>query len=70
MYFAAKPFPHQIMGAATVVPFGDSILLVGGRLGESTYYNPDEDSWTLLESRMKEKNDHVVAMMVDRDMFE
>jgi hypothetical protein len=45
--------------------------MVDGELLSTIYhYNPDEDSWTLLDARMKEKKYSLVAMMVDRDLFE
>jgi hypothetical protein len=31
---------------------------------------PDKDSWTLLDSRMKEGKRKAVAVMVNRDMYE
>jgi N-acetylneuraminic acid mutarotase len=72
-YFTARPFP-QIIQYATSVSFGDSFLVVGGYgdtlLSTIFQYNPDEDSWTLLSSRMKQSKAGVFAMMVEREMFE
>jgi N-acetylneuraminic acid mutarotase len=33
-------------------------------------YNPEDDSWTLLDSRMKEGKSYVIAMLVDRELFD
>jgi N-acetylneuraminic acid mutarotase len=59
---------------ATVVPFGDSFLLVGGGNNNSClstiyHYKPQEDSWTLLDARMKEGKYGVIAMLVEREML-
>jgi hypothetical protein len=59
---------------AIVVPFGDSFLLVGGRRQNSYistiyHYKPQEDSWTLLDARMKEEKYGVIAMLVEREML-
>lgn len=57
---SAKPFPMPIANA-TVVPYGDSLLLVGGQtvnlrsLSTIHQYNQDEDSWTLLDARIEEE---------------
>jgi hypothetical protein len=73
--FSANPLPHPIANA-TVVPFGDSFLLVGristGSLLLSTiyHYKPQEDSWTLLDAKMKEANSGVIAMLVEREMLD
>jgi N-acetylneuraminic acid mutarotase len=32
-------------------------------------YNPEEDSWTLLDSRMKEGKRSVIAVLIDRDVL-
>jgi hypothetical protein len=34
------------------------------------YYNPDGDDWILLNERMKERKGLVIAMLVDREMFD
>jgi N-acetylneuraminic acid mutarotase len=33
-------------------------------------YNLEEDSWTLLDSRMKEGKRSVIAVLIDRDVLE
>jgi N-acetylneuraminic acid mutarotase len=64
------------MSLATSVPFGDTFLLVGGettngsKLSTIYRYNPEDDSWTLLDSRMKEGKRNVIAMLVDRELFD
>jgi N-acetylneuraminic acid mutarotase len=75
---SANPLPQPITNA-TIVPFGDSFLLVGGEtvnddsyiLSLSTiyHYGPEEDSWTLLDGRMSEEKCNVIAMLVDRNAF-
>jgi N-acetylneuraminic acid mutarotase len=50
---------HQRYQRANRISFLDTIYR----------YNPDEDSWTLLDERMKEKKTGVIAMLVDRNMF-
>lgn len=75
--FSANPLPRTI-AFATVVPFGDSFLLVGGQedaysetyLSTVYLYNPDKDSWTLLSAKMSEAKRNVIAMMADRNVFE
>jgi hypothetical protein len=60
------------------VPFGDSFLVVGGimfdgfneNLSTIYLYNPDGDSWTLQDARLKEPKIRPIAMMVDREIFE
>jgi hypothetical protein len=79
---SGNPLPKPIFDA-TAVPFGDSFLIVGGssafpiswgkeRKNNNTVfrYNPDEDSWTLLDARMKEEKYEVIAMLVDKQMFQ
>jgi N-acetylneuraminic acid mutarotase len=75
---SATPLPQPITDA-TVVPFGDSFLLVGGAtsshvsshffLSTIYHYEPEEDSWTLLDERMKEGMAGVIAMLVDRKLL-
>jgi hypothetical protein len=61
---------------SNVIPFGDSFLLVGGRIKNlewlSTIYlfNPDDDSWTLLDARVEGEKEGSFSMMVDRNLFE
>jgi hypothetical protein len=70
---------------ATVVPFGDSFLLVGGitngdsrvgrvtpEIGLSTIYryNYKDDCWTLLDATMSKPKARVIAMLVERNMLE
>jgi N-acetylneuraminic acid mutarotase len=63
------------MRYATVVSLGDSFLLVGGHGGDLTplssiyRYNPEEDSWTLLNARLKKGKLIAIAMLVDRETF-
>jgi hypothetical protein len=70
-----NPFPRPIYGA-TIIPIGDSLLLVGGittgwlRLDTIYLYNPDDDSWTLLDARMQNRNVDVIAMLVKRAIFD
>ena len=65
----------QPIEESTVVPFGDSFLLVGGitsyrsRLSTIYRFEPDEDRWTLLNGRMKEEKEKVIAMMIDVNMI-
>ena len=74
---SANPLPQPIccVRHATVVPFGDSFLLVGGytpdgsELSTIYRYEPDEDRWTLLDGRMKEGKENVIAMMIDVNMI-
>jgi N-acetylneuraminic acid mutarotase len=40
------------------------------KLSTIYHYNPEEDSWTLLDSRLKEGKSDVIAMLVDREMLE
>jgi hypothetical protein len=68
--------PQSIDGG-TVVSFGDSFLIVGGRdavtqskLSTIYHYNPDEESWILMGAGMEDEKSHVIAMMVDRQVFE
>jgi hypothetical protein len=71
---SANPLPQPIV-CATVVPFGDSFLLVGGittgfsHLSTIYCYNPDEDSWTLFTGGMKSGTIGGIAMLVPRNMF-
>jgi hypothetical protein len=75
--FQANPLPNYITNAS-IVPFGDSFLLVGGtddefgsRKQSTIYlYNPDCDSWTLQEARLKETKTPAIAMMVEREIFD
>jgi N-acetylneuraminic acid mutarotase len=75
LYISANPLPHPI-SHATVVPIGDSFLVVGGEtnLGETLdtiyHYIPHEDSWTLLDAKLKNGKGSVTAMTVPREMFE
>jgi hypothetical protein len=71
---SGNPFPHQI-SCATVVSYGNSFLLVGGicygpYLSTIYRYNPEEDSWTLLDGRMKNGKCSAIAMLVKREIFE
>jgi hypothetical protein len=58
--------------------FSDSFLLVGGikfdgfnNIMSNIYlYNPDGDSWTLQDARLREPKIRPIAMMVDREIFE
>jgi N-acetylneuraminic acid mutarotase len=59
-----------------VVTFGDSFLLIGGRtspyvtyLSTIYHYNPDEDSWTLLDAKMKQEKCSVIAKLVGREVL-
>jgi N-acetylneuraminic acid mutarotase len=72
---SANPLPQPIT-LATTVPFGDSFLLIGGMTGNSSrktylstiyWYNPDEDSWNLLDASLKEGKAGVIAIVVDRE---
>jgi N-acetylneuraminic acid mutarotase len=75
---AVNPLPKPI-AFGTAVPYGRSFLLVGGVIKENKVvtdlstiyrYNPEEDSWTLLDSRMKEGKRSVIAVLIDRDVLE
>jgi hypothetical protein len=73
--FSVNPFPHLIWDA-TSVPFGNSFLLLGGRktsqrdrLDTIYCYNPDDDSWTLLNAKLKNSACSVAAMAVPWKMF-
>jgi N-acetylneuraminic acid mutarotase len=71
---SANPLPHIIFGA-TVVPFGDSFFIVGGTDRAINYstiyrYNPEEDSWTLMDGRMRKGQFYVISMLVKREIFE
>jgi N-acetylneuraminic acid mutarotase len=74
LIFSANPLPQPIYWA-TVVPFGNSFLLVGGmttddtRLSTIYHYDPHEDCWTLLDAKLKEGKTNVIALMVDRKLF-
>jgi hypothetical protein len=71
-----SPLP-QPMDKATVVPYDDSFLLVGGRtnltgnayLSTIYHYKPD-DHWNTLDARLKEGKYGVIAMLVGREMLE
>ena len=68
------------MDGATVVPYGESFLLVGGYVGydvspitgtiDSIYqYEILSDSWTLLDTKIPFNAYNVIALMVDIDIF-
>ena len=62
--------PESIFDA-TVVPLEESFLLVGGyNSDDSIYkYQKDNDTWTLLETRLPSAATNPIAMMVDVDIF-
>jgi N-acetylneuraminic acid mutarotase len=61
---------------ATSVPFGDSFLLVGGEIRNFSHvdtvyrYNPTDDTWTLLQARLKEGKAPAIAMLLERRIFD
>ena len=67
----------QVLEEATVVPYGESFLLVGGEyfenLAETTdtiyRYETLSDSWTLLDTRIPYNVSSPIALMVDIDIF-
>ena len=66
--------PKTIYGA-TVVPYLQSFILVGGYtymegyLDSVLFYEVDSDSWTKLDVTLPRKAHTVSAMMVDRSIF-
>jgi hypothetical protein len=81
IYIAANPLPLTIAFAAAVPLHGNGFLVVGGRtnrgidgedrdLLQTIYRNhPEEDKWSLLDTKMKQEDDCMVATMVDGAMF-
>lgn len=79
-FFSASQLPQPLTDG-TLVPFGNGVLLVGGRTwyhgdppdchNHNTiyYYNLDENSWTLRIANMKRRKHNVIAMVVDRNLF-
>jgi N-acetylneuraminic acid mutarotase len=71
---SVNPLPQPIWNA-TVVPFGDSFYLVGGQTSNGSnlntiyLYNPDEDSWTLLDAKLKQGKYGVIAILIDKQLF-
>ena len=68
------------MEDATVVPYGESFLLVGGEVGydvspisgrtDAIYqYEILDNSWTLLDAKLPFNRSVPVALMVDIDIF-
>ena len=69
--------PRHLTGS-TVVPLGESFLLVGGSLIEDAFpklsktiykYEKLSDSWTLLNATLPHRAGNPVALMVDIDIF-
>ena len=74
---SGNPLP-QAMEDATVVPFGEAFLLVGGYVGDvagidvtDTIYKYEilDDSWTLLDTKIPFPCYVPIALMVDIDIF-
>ena len=71
-----NPLPHHL-SAATVVPFGETFLLVGGFISDTfpqstdTIYQYEKlsDSWTLLNTKIPYRAENPMALMVDIDIF-
>lgn len=70
-----NPFPDNGIFDATVVPLEESFLLVGGYDGypltlDTIYkYNKDNDTWSLLETRLPSPAEKPIALLVDIDIF-
>jgi len=68
--------PHHL-SAATVVPLGETFLLVGGFISDTfpqstdTIYQYEKlsDSWTLLNTKIPYRSENPMALMVDIDIF-
>ena len=54
---------------ATVVPLDETFLLVGGYSDTIYKYQKDNDTWTLMETRLPSAVRSPIAMMVDVDIF-
>ena len=71
-----NPLPLPLADA-TVVPFDETFLLVGGFLSDdrpsysdSIYkYEKQDDSWTLLDTKIPFRVSNPIALMVDIDIF-
>ena len=69
--------PRHLTGS-TVVPLGESFLLVGGSLIEDAFpklsktiykYEKLSDSWTLFNATLPHRAGNPVVLMVDIDIF-
>jgi hypothetical protein len=68
----ACSLPFQIIGV-TVIPFGDSFMLVGGyngitRMDTVFLYDVDNDAWHMV-AKLRHPKSIVIAMIVDNKMF-
>ena len=79
LVISGNPLP-QAIDDATVVPYGESFLLVGGEVGydvspitgttDAIYqYEKLDDSWTLLDTKIPFNVSTPIALMVDIDIF-
>ena len=73
---SGNPFPRASITDSKAVPVGDTFIVVGGfdggirRYLDTIYkYEPLDDSWTLLETKLPFKKGNVMALMVEIDIF-
>ena len=63
----------QYVRSAAVVPMGESFLLVGGfeygPIDTIFQYEKDNDTWSLLETRLPSPAQGPIAVLVDLDIF-
>ncbi len=61
------------LARATVVPYGESFLLVGGYVDGSVAsiyrYEPEDGSWELLSGEMSARRYWTAAVMVQKESF-
>ena len=76
-FSAGNPLPLHL-DDATVVPLDESFLLVGGYLSDDDFpsksntiykYEKQNDSWTLLDTKIPFHVANPIALMVDIDIF-
>ncbi len=68
--------PHTI-ATSTVVPYGDTFAVVGGKFGglgsqlqDTVYiYNPKRPGWDLLKNRLGKKRDAALNVAVPKEFF-